>query len=294
MLEGMNATATISNEMPSARSALFVPATRADRIAKALASGADAVIVDLEDAVAPQDKETARAALGQALAQGVGACPVAASDAASACVPLWVRVNAVAPWMSEDLALCGRFPAVQAVMVPKAEAPEQLQLAFETCGGKPLVALIETAQGFAQRDAIAAHPAVMRLAFGSIDFQVDLGIAGEDEALLMFRSALVLSSRLASLPAPLDGVTVEVNDPSCVDADAQRARRLGFGGKLCIHPNQVGPVNAAFSPSAAEIDWALRVVTAIEAEGGAAVAVDGKMIDKPVLLRAQALLAQRR
>jgi citrate lyase subunit beta/citryl-CoA lyase len=301
MLEGMNATAnsttstaTPSTETTTARSALFVPATRADRIAKALSSGADAVIVDLEDAVAPQDKEAARAALEQALAQGVGARPVAASDGASASVPLWVRVNATAPWVDEDLALCARHPAVQAVMVPKAESPEQMQRAFDAGGRKPLVALIETAQGFAQRDAIAAHPAVMRLAFGSIDFQVDLGITGEDEALLMFRSALVLSSRLASLPAPLDGVTVEVNDSRCVDADAQRARRLGFGGKLCIHPNQVGPVNAAFSPSAAEIDWALRVVTAIEAAGGAAVAVDGKMVDKPVLLRAHALLAQRR
>lgn len=298
MLEGMNATATATattaTETPTARSALFVPATRADRIAKALSSGADAVIVDLEDAVAPQDKDSARAALEQALAPGLDARSVATRDGASATVPLWVRVNAVVPWMNADLALCARFAAVQAVMVPKAESPEQLQLAFEASGGKPLVALIETAQGFAQRDAIAAHPAVMRLAFGSIDFQVDLGIAGEDDALLMFRSALVLASRLANVPAPLDGVTVEVNDTSRVDADAQRARRLGFGGKLCIHPNQVGPVNAAFSPSAVEIDWALRVVAAIEAAGGAAVAVDGKMVDKPVLLRAQALLAQRR
>jgi hypothetical protein len=112
-------------------------------------------------------------------------------------------------------------------MVPKAESPAQMQAASEACGGKPLVALIETAQGFAQRDALAAHPAVTRLAFGAIDFQVDLGIAGEGDALLMFRSALVLTSRLAGLPAPLDGVTVEVSDEIRVGADAARARELG-------------------------------------------------------------------
>lgn len=277
----------------AARSALFVPATRAERIGKALASGADAVIVDLEDAVAPADKDAARSALAAALA--LMPPPHAhTSKGFDGSPPLWVRVNAVEPWLSADLAMCAVSPAVRSVMVPKSESPAQMQAVFEACGGKPLVALIETAQGFAQRDALANHGAVARLAFGSIDFQVDLGIAGEGDALLMFRSALVLASRLAGLPAPLDGVTVEVNDDRRVSADAARARELGFGGKLCIHPQQVGPVNAAFSPSEAELQWAERVVAAMQAAGGAAVAVDGKMVDKPVLLRAQALLAQRR
>ena len=273
-----------------ARAALFVPATRADRIPKALASGADAVIVDLEDAVAPQDKDSARAALDVALAhqhRASGAAP-------SAGPALWVRVNAGAPWSDQDLALCARHAAVQAVVVPKAESAQQMQAAFEACGRKPLVALIETAEGYARRDDVASHPAVKRLAFGSIDFQLDLGISGEGDALLVFRSGLVLASRLAGLPAPLDGVTVEVANPEVVAADAARARALGFGGKLCIHPQQVGPVNAAFSPSPAEIEWAQRVVAACEASAGAAVAVDGKMVDRPVLLRAQALLAQQR
>lgn len=275
-----------------ARSALFVPATRAERIGKALASGADAVIVDLEDAVAHADKDAARSALAAALAL----MPPHAhtSKGFDGSPPLWVRVNAVEPWLSADLAMCAASPAVCSVMVPKAESPAQMQAAFEACGGKPLVALIETAQGFAQRDALAAHPAVTRLAFGAIDFQVDLGIAGEGDALLMFRSALVLTSRLAGLPAPLDGVTVEVSDEIRVGADAARARELGFGGKLCIHPRQVAAVNAAFSPTQAELDWAQRVVAAMQAAGGAAVAVDGKMVDKPVLLRAQAVLAARR
>lgn len=273
-----------------ARAALFVPATRADRIPKALASGADAVIVDLEDAVAPQDKDSARAALDVALAHQHRA----SATAPSAGPALWVRVNTGAPWSDQDLALCARHAAVQAVVVPKAESAQQMQAAFEACGRKPLVALIETAEGYARRDDVASHPAVKRLAFGSIDFQLDLGISGEGDALLVFRSGLVLASRLAGLPAPLDGVTVEVANPEVVAADAARARALGFGGKLCIHPQQVGPVNAAFSPSPAEIAWAQRVVAACEASAGAAVAVDGKMVDRPVLLRAQALLAQQR
>ncbi len=273
-----------------ARAALFVPATRADRIPKALASGADAVIVDLEDAVAPQDKDSARAALDVALVHQHGA----SATAPSAGPALWVRVNTGAPWSDQDLALCARHAAVQAVVVPKAESAQQMQAAFEACGRKPLVALIETAEGYARRDDVASHPAVKRLAFGSIDFQLDLGISGEGDALLVFRSGLVLASRLAGLPAPLDGVTVEVANPEVVAADAARARALGFGGKLCIHPQQVGPVNAAFSPSPAEIEWAQRVVAACEASAGAAVAVDGKMVDRPVLLRAQALLAQQR
>ena len=286
----MSSKATAAAMGLGARAALFVPATRADRIPKALASGADAVIVDLEDAVAPQDKDSARAALDVALAH-----QHRASAAASSAGPaLWVRVNAGAPWSDQDLALCARHAAVQAVVVPKAESAQQMQAAFEACGRKPLVALIETAEGYARRDDVASHPAVKRLAFGSIDFQLDLGISGEGDALLVFRSGLVLASRLAGLPAPLDGVTVEVANPEVVAADAARARALGFGGKLCIHPQQVGPVNAAFSPSPAEIDWAQRVVAACEASAGAAVAVDGKMVDRPVLLRAQALLAQQR
>jgi citrate lyase subunit beta/citryl-CoA lyase len=288
----MNPHAIAASVDLAARAALFVPATRADRIPKALASGADAVIVDLEDAVAPQDKAAARAALDSALREGFGAGAWVRGSAPGPA--LWVRVNTGAPWGEQDLALCARHAAVQAVVVPKAESAQQMQTVFEACGRKPLVALLETAEGYARRDEVAAHPAVQRLAFGSIDFQLDLGISGEGDALLAFRSGLVLSSRLARLPAPLDGVTVDVANAQVVATDAQRARALGFGGKLCIHPEQVGPVNAAFSPSPAEIEWAQRVVAACEASGGAAVAVDGKMVDKPVLLRAQAILAQRR
>lgn len=263
------------------RSYLFVPADRPDRIAKAQASGADAVIVDLEDAVAPHAKDAARRALAEWLA----------SPAARARAPVVVRVNAAGTReLDDDIAAC-RADGVGAVMVPKAERAEDLAR-IAAAAGKPLIALVETALGVDNVRAVAQASAVARLAFGSIDFQLDLGIAGDGEELLAYRCALVLASRVGGLPPPIDGVCTAIADGTAVQADAQRARRLGFGAKLCIHPSQVAFVNLAFTPGEQELAWARRVVDAIHGSGGAAVAVDGKMVDKPVLLRAQALLRQ--
>lgn len=265
------------------RSYLFVPADRPERIAKALAAGADAVVVDLEDAVAPTAKDAARAALREAL-------PRLAPG-----TRLVVRINgADTPWFDADLAACAHA-AVEAVMLPKAGRPGDLAALERRLPGLPIVALIETAEGLDRVREIARSPGVVRLAFGAIDLRLDLGIAGDDDdALLYFRSRLVLESRLAQRAAPIDGVTPAIDDAERIAADAQRARHLGFGAKLCIHPRQVAAVNLAFSPGAAELDWAQRVVDAMAAAGGAAVAVDGKMIDRPVLAQAEALLRQRR
>lgn len=259
----------------TARSLLFVPASRPERFDKALAAGADVVIVDLEDAVAPHEKERARAALAAWL------------DPAR---PVLVRINAVdTPWFGEDLALCAH-PGVAAVMLPKAEHIDDLAR-LRAAGAAQLVPLIESAAGMAALATIAAAPGVQRLAFGSIDLQVDLGMrdALEDE-LLYFRSRLVLASRLAGLQAPVDGVSTSLDDAERLRVDVLRARRLGFGGKLCIHPRQVEGVNRHFAPSEAEQAWARRVLEAAAAAAGAAVALDGRMIDKPVILRAQAIL----
>lgn len=259
----------------TARSLLFVPASRPERFDKALAAGADAVIVDLEDAVAPHEKERARAALAAWL------------DPAR---PVLVRINAVdTPWFGDDLALCAH-PGVAAVMLPKAEHIDDLAR-LRAAGAAQLVPLIESAAGMAALATIAAAPGVQRLAFGSIDIQVDLGMrdALEDE-LLYFRSQLVLASRLAGLQAPVDGVSTSLDDAERLRVDVLRARRLGFGGKLCIHPRQVEGVNRHFAPSEAEQAWARRVLEAAATAAGAAVALDGRMIDKPVILRAQAIL----
>ena len=261
------------------RSYLFVPGDRPERIAKARAGGADAVIVDLEDAVAPANKLAARDAVAGAL------------DPAQ---PVVLRINgADTEWFADDARLAAHA-GVAAVMLPKAAAAEPVAALRSASGGKPVLALIESAAGMANLKTLAATAGITRLVFGSIDFQLDLDIADDDLALLPFRMRLVLASRVAGLPAPVDGVTTALDDAARIEAEARRARALGFGGKLCIHPKQVAIVNDAFSPSAQELAWAQRVVDAAAAAGGAAVAVDGKMVDAPVLARARRLLAARR
>ncbi len=258
------------------RSYLFVPGDRPERFDKALASGADAVIVDLEDAVAPDRKDAARSAVAAWL------------DAAR---PVVLRVNAVdTPWFRDDLALC-RHAGVAAVMLPKAERVEDLARLGD---GVAAIPLIETAAGFANVRAIAAARGVRRVAFGAIDFQLDLAMRATFDDLLWFRSEIALASRLANVAAPIDSPTVAFDDLAEVASDAARARRLGFGAKLCIHPKQVEAVNRAFSPGDAEVAWARRVIEVAQAGDGAAVALDGKMVDKPVILRAQAILRERR
>lgn len=272
--------------MTPPRSYLFVPADRPERFAKALVSGAEAVIIDLEDAVAPAAKHAAR----EALARWLPAFDLGASTAT-----LVVRTNAPgSEWFDADLALLRAAPprTLAALMLPKAERAAVLEHAHRASGGLPLLPLIETAEGFDRLRRLAQAPGVQRLAFGSIDFQLDLGI-DESEAgaeLLTFRSQLVLASRLAALAAPIDGVTTTLDDAERITRDARAARRLGFGAKLCIHPKQVAAVQAAFTPSAAERDWACRVLDAVDRAGGAAVAVDGKMVDRPVELRARQML----
>ena len=261
-----------------ARSWLFVPGSRIERLAKALASGADAVIIDLEDAVAPEHKLSARAAV------------VAALDGLAPAVPLVLRINGTdTAWWQDDAALA-RHAAFAALLLPKADSSAQIAEVNAASADKPLLALVETAVGMSQVRQIAAAPGVRRLVFGSIDFQLDMDISDDDLALLPFRAQLVLASRVARLPPPVDGVTTVLDDPICIQAEARRARSLGFGGKLCIHPRQVAPTNTAFSTSADELAWAKRVVAAASGANGAAVAVDGKMVDAPVLARALRLL----
>ena len=259
------------------RAWLFVPGDRPERFDKAVATGADRVIVDLEDAVAPAAKAAAREALAAWLA-GTSA-------------RVAVRLNAAdSAEFERDLALIAA-PAVVAVVLPKAEDPAVLQRLAARRRDVALVPLVESAPGLAAARALARAPGVERLAFGHIDLQVDLGMrnAAEDD-LLPYRAEIVLASRLAQIAAPLDGVTVAIDDPVRLAADVQRARRLGFGGKLCIHPRQVEPVRAGFAPSPADVLWAQRVLAAANAAGGAAVALDGAMVDKPVILRAEAIL----
>ena len=284
----MPEVATATTPLAAARSFLFVPANRPERYAKALACGADAVIIDLEDAVAPADKLLARQAL-------LAAAP--AIDAAQR-GRLLVRINAAGtPWHADDLAALSGLAAlgIAGVMVSKAESPATLAGVAAAAGPAcALLPLIESVAGFDALDALAASAQVLRLAFGHLDFQADAGLAcGLDESELMpVRLALVLATRRAGLAAPLDGISPGTQDMAQLTLDAARSRRGGFGGKLCIHPAQASVVNSAFTPSAQEIDWARRVQTAFAAAGGGVFSLDGRMVDAPVLRLAQRTLAQ--
>ncbi|HET9025286.1 MAG TPA: CoA ester lyase, partial [Burkholderiaceae bacterium] len=207
---------------------------------------------------------------------------------------VYLRINgADTDWFQDDLALLS-LPGVAGVMLPKAEHSAPIAEIHRAAAELPAIALIESALGLRNLEAIAAA-GIARFAFGSIDFQLDLGIAGERDELLFARSPIVLVSRLAGLPPPVDGVTVALDDPAQLAGDIAYARRLGFGGKLCIHPRQVEAVNAGFLPPAADVEWATRVLAAAEQASGNAVRLDGKMIDRPVIERARAILqsAQR-
>ena len=258
---------------------LFVPADRLDRLGKALASNADRVVVDLEDAVPAARKDDARAQL------------------AAATLPLdrvMVRINGLGtPWCDADLDVVTRL-GVRELMLPKAEIATAMQaLGQRLPSSVSIVALVETALGIWNALSVAQVERVSRLAFGSLDFKVDAGIVGDGPELLYARSRLVLASRVAGLPPPIDGVTTVIGDTGRIEQDALEARRLGFGAKLCIHPSQIDPVHRALQPSDDEFAWADAVLDAAAKAGGAAVQLDGRMVDRPEIERAMRISAWR-
>ncbi|MFC4625743.1 HpcH/HpaI aldolase/citrate lyase family protein [Daeguia caeni] len=258
-----------------ARSFLFVPGHRPERFAKAQASGAHQIILDLEDAVAPADKLAARGHAVDWLSQGNQAL---------------VRINAPdTEWFGDDVCALAGMPDL-AVVLPKAD-PSSVKALSAIAPQARIIALVETVAGVLQLAELARMPAVRRIAFGHLDFSADARIPGTGGVLDMVRFQIALHSRDGELAMPIDGVTVELTDEAIIAADVARARELGFGAKLCIHPKQVDVVNRGFAPSEAERDWAARVIAALEAAGGAAVQVDGKMVDKPMMTRAAAILA---
>lgn len=261
---------------------LFVPGNRPERFAKALASGADRVIVDLEDAVAPADKASARSALGAWLIQ------LCSTERAR----VMVRINdARSPWHADDLNwLAGQ--SLAEVMLAKAETAEQIaRVRTHMSDHARVMPLVETVHGVMALPALTAAAGVSRLAFGAIDYQLDLDLPGPGLALDMAAVAIAMASRAADLPSPVAGVTTEI-DAASVQVDLQHARALGFGAKLCVHPLQVVAVQEGMRPDPQTLAWARRVDNAWRsAEDPGAIQVDGRMVDKPVALRAQRILA---
>jgi citrate lyase subunit beta / citryl-CoA lyase len=271
-----------------ARTLLFVPGNRPERFQKAITSGADGVVLDLEDSVPVGAKPAARVAIASTWA--------GLRDTAE--LPLVVRINSVETEAGRaDLAWLAGLPfRPDGVMLSKAESAVQLHASAEAVPDIALLPLIESAAGLLALPRIASAPGVLRLIVGHIDFMADTGIRCTDDERELdgLRFAVAMHSSANRLAQPIDGVTVAIDDDARLHADTQRALRFGFGGKLCIHPRQLAAVHAAMMPSDPEIEWARRVLAADEASGGAAIQLDGRMIDLPVVLQARQTLARAR
>jgi citrate lyase subunit beta/citryl-CoA lyase len=255
-------------------SPLFVPADRPDRFEKAAASGADAIIVDLEDAVAPAHKDTARRNL-----KALGKIKT----------PTFVRINTeTTDWYEADLEALGAF-GLHNIFLPKVEEARSVDLIEATLGREvTVIATIETALGVMNARDIAQHRSVRQLAFGTADYALDLGIAPNPDALSIALSLLVIASRAEGKPAPLDGPTFDLSDSGTLAADVERAVRLGAGGKLCIYPAQIETVRRLFAPGPEEIAWARKVVEAGGVSG--ATRAGDHFADRPIVERARLIL----
>jgi citrate lyase subunit beta/citryl-CoA lyase len=280
------------------RTALFVPATRPDRVDKALNAGADGVIIDLEDAVAHALKAEAREAARRKVKEHPGRS-------------LMVRINALGSGLNrKDLeALVGACPP--GIMLPKVESEGHIREIHRRLlevernsavapGSTAVAAQIESARGvqnvFRIFSETLAPERTWLAAFGAADYTLDLGInLSRDGAELHYpRSRIAVACRAAGKEPPIDTpFMLDLRDLDGLRADALRAKQLGYQGKLCIHPNQVGPCNEIFSPTAEELAYARRVVEAFEkseSAGVGALQLDGKFIDYPVVERSRRIL----
>src|SRR5829696_794833 len=268
--------------LATARSLLFTPGNDEHRLGKALAAGADAVVADLEDAVSEGEKEAARTVARSVLA-GARTGSLAA-----------VRINAVGSdhWESDLHAFAG--VELDAIVLPKATPDAVAALGPEA---PPIVAIVETAMGLRQAYETALEPRVTALILGAVDLGLELRLEprADGQEVIYARSALVVDSAAAGIRSPFDLVHLDTNDDEGLEEEALLARSLGFRGKVCIHPAQVAIVNRVFSPTREDGDRARRVVEAYErclADGRGAVALDGEMIDLPVVERARRILAE--
>ena len=264
-------------ELETPRSWLFAPGHNEKLLSKVFDAGADAVLLDLEDAVPLRLKDRARELVTE----------VAASR------PCWVRVNRpLTEACQRDLdALAG---VVTGFRLPKVESASEVAWVAERAPGVPLDCTIESAQGVVAAFEIASCPACTSLAYGSVDLALDLGIAGGELETLFARSAIVVAARAARKPPPSDGVHTLIDDEHGLRKEAEAARRFGFFGKSAIHPRQVPIINEVFKPTAEELAWADRVLAAFEASGGVATKLpDGEFIDLPVAERARQLVRWR-
>lgn len=261
---------------------LFTPGDRPERFDKGWDASGGRLILDLEDAVAPQRKPAARAAVARWLRE-TGRQPL-------------LRVNATdSADYADDRAVLGGS-SVTGVIVPKVNAPRDLDPVRASWPSAALFPLIETAQGLEAATAIARSPGVCQLLLGALDLHAECGIDYPHPALLEHaRLRLVLASRAAGIAGPIDSPHPAMRELEEVAGDAQAAAKLGFAGKLCIHPAQVDRVTQAFRPTRQQLEWAREVMAAVaEGAGAGAVQVRGRMVDAPVVAWAKAVLERDR
>ena len=260
---------------------LFVPATRIDRIAKAFASGADAVIVDLEDAVASEDKADARKALQQ-------------YHNSTGYQPIWVRINkAGSEEFFKDIVLCQKMPNLAGVLLAKAEQVADIESVHQLIN-LPVIALIESAVGLYQVDNMAKAVGLAAFSYGFLDLcndlHVQVGTPAADIVANQIRYQLVLTSKVHELAAPIDTVYPDFNDEIGLSARVSLWSQMGMSGMLCIHPKQVAVVQHALKPTESELSFAKRVIEEYERSGQAVFEIDGQMVDAPVIERCRQLL----
>ena len=267
------------------RSLLFVPAVRPDRYGKALATGADAVCIDLEDGVGFEAKDSARVAAVDLLQ---GRAPTRAEVS--------LRINDPRSDLGRhDLdAVVDSEIRVDALMLPKVSDPDDIVMVEAALGrglsALPLIVQLETARGVAAAHEIgAASDRIAALFFGAIDLSADVGCAVAWDALLFARSQVVLAAAVSGIDA-IDSPFMDVPALDALEEECRRVRQLGFVGKAAIHPSQVQVIQDAFSPTPEEVAWAHKVIDAYEANKGGVVLVDGQLVERPVVRAAQRVL----
>ncbi|WP_367111594.1 CoA ester lyase [uncultured Psychrobacter sp.] len=274
---------------------LFVPATKLELISKAFASGADAVIVDLEDAVADKDKAQAQADLKQYFeAQNISQSSISSQSRNESNQPLWLRINkAGSSEFAEDLKLCQQLPSLTGVILAKAEQAADIEHVNREIG-LPVIALIESAVGLYNLDTMAKASGILAFSYGFLDLCNDLGVQvntnAADIVANQIRYQLVVASKVHQLSAPIDTVYPDFNDSAGLTQRVQLWSQMGMSGMLCIHPKQVAIVQQALQPTLEELEFAKRVVEEYERSGQAVFKIDGNMVDAPVIARCRELL----
>lgn len=269
---------------------LFVPGDSQKKIQKALSSNADAIIIDLEDAVVEQEKESARNTLLTMLKD----VPVNETGP-----KIFIRINSFKTnWGMDDLNLVNKLNNIKGIMIPKCEDKESILVTTENLRGDvKIIPLIETAAGVMNVESVLkSHPAVTRVAFGSVDFALDLGVdwssAGNERTYAM--SKLVLTSKAFGAQPPIDAVFPIIDDKEAFIEDTRKGKQVGFFGKLIIHPKHIDWVTEVYAPNPEQIEWSLKVIDVFENSNNiGAIDLDGKLVDLPMYLLAKRLIASK-